>query len=257
MPGRSLRNAFTLIELLIVISIIAILAAILFPVIAQAKVAAKRTSAVSNLRQLSVAVTLYVMDNEAYPMHSSVGVVPSRRWADNLLVYTKSEDIFVPPLAQTATIDRVWAHTASHPKPRKWGGYGYNYQYLGNSRSATLLNPNLPFTAMESMIEFPAQTIAVSDSQGGKSLSGAVGGTYVIDPPLGSDRGSGRGLFYELGSQPMNRALPAERYAGKVTVAFCDGHARTMTRKQMDDSNGDGIEDNGYYNGAFDAENRR
>ena len=42
------RNAFTLIELLVVIAIIAILAAILFPVFAQAKLAAKKTVALSN-----------------------------------------------------------------------------------------------------------------------------------------------------------------------------------------------------------------
>ncbi len=56
------KNAFTLIELLVVITIIAILAAILFPVFAQAKEAAKKTACISNVKQISLAYTMYVAD---------------------------------------------------------------------------------------------------------------------------------------------------------------------------------------------------
>jgi len=56
------RNAFTLIELLVVIAIIAILAAILFPVFAQAKVAAKKTVALSSAKQIGLALAMYASD---------------------------------------------------------------------------------------------------------------------------------------------------------------------------------------------------
>jgi prepilin-type N-terminal cleavage/methylation domain-containing protein/prepilin-type processing-associated H-X9-DG protein len=57
-----MKKAFTLIELLVVIAIIAILAAILFPVFAQAKLAAKKTADLSNLKQLGLASLMYSND---------------------------------------------------------------------------------------------------------------------------------------------------------------------------------------------------
>ncbi|MDX2066519.1 MAG: prepilin-type N-terminal cleavage/methylation domain-containing protein [Fimbriimonadaceae bacterium] len=65
------NRAFTLIELLVVIAIIAILAAILFPVFAQAKVAAKKTQTLSNTKQLGLAFLMYANDFEdTFPVFS-------------------------------------------------------------------------------------------------------------------------------------------------------------------------------------------
>src|ERR1700736_4417720 len=62
------RKAFTLIELLVVIAIIAILAAILFPVFAQAKLAAKKTTSISNQKQMGLSLIMYANDyDDLYP----------------------------------------------------------------------------------------------------------------------------------------------------------------------------------------------
>ncbi|MBC7329044.1 DUF1559 domain-containing protein [bacterium] len=62
------RRGFTLIELLVVIAIIAILAAILFPVFSRARDQARKAACTSNMKQLAMALMMYVQDwDEAYP----------------------------------------------------------------------------------------------------------------------------------------------------------------------------------------------
>ncbi|RYG47963.1 prepilin-type N-terminal cleavage/methylation domain-containing protein [bacterium] len=77
------KRAFTLIELLVVIAIIAILAAILFPVFAQAKEAAKKTTALSNAKQQGTAFNIYLSDSEDnYPL--SMGRNSQGVWSNAL-----------------------------------------------------------------------------------------------------------------------------------------------------------------------------
>ena len=64
MPSRGQVRGFTLIELLVVIAILAILAAILLPVLSRAKAASKKAVCVSNARQLSMGVILYTADSD-------------------------------------------------------------------------------------------------------------------------------------------------------------------------------------------------
>src|SRR5690349_1795954 len=76
---RIWKRAFTLIELLVVIAIIAILAAILFPVFAQARESARQAMCASNMRQLGLAMRMYVTDSDEtwFPALSVAPIGPS------------------------------------------------------------------------------------------------------------------------------------------------------------------------------------
>lgn len=240
-PSR-LRTGLTPIELLIVITILAILAALLFPVFARAREKARQTSCLSNLKQLGLAIQMYVTDSdEAYPMMSSPpNFSPRLRWADYVLPYVKHPHVFACPSVPAMVKNKSFAYDTNI----KYGGYGYNYQYLGNSRRVP---PDLPFTASDASITAPSETVALAETNGVPGTN-PIDGTYTVDPPLPSSRGSGNVSGY----YGTTRSTPAERHNSQVNVASCDGHAKALRLSKLDDYNRDGAADNGFWNGLAD-----
>jgi prepilin-type N-terminal cleavage/methylation domain-containing protein/prepilin-type processing-associated H-X9-DG protein len=276
--GSHKSRGFTLVELLVVIGIIALLISILLPALTTARQAAAATASLSNLRQLGIGLALYRSENRGYyPVHSLEGTAPRLRWADYIYPYMRNTEVYMSQLLsaeeRSGRMLKEFAHTTDPATGAVipgttifYGGYGYNYQYLGNGRKPGGLTP---FHANDRMIKASAQTIALADTHGSMD-GGAVytkEGVYTIDPPrqsmeLGS-RGSRRtspdptqagNYSYRGGNDgdPSRRATPAERNRGKVNVLFCDGHGESMKLSQMDDFNGDGVPDNGYWNGKAD-----
>ena len=249
--SRASRPAFTLVELLVVIAIISILAAILFPVFARARENARKTSCLSNVKQMGLALTQYVQDyDNAYPLASYTATNGVKlRWADAIQPYAKSRQLFLCSSAPETMRSKTWFDGTAGV----YGGYGYNYQYLGNGRSSVL------FSARDSQITAPAQTIAVADTQGANFENApGVAGSYTIDPPIVTARGSGKASnFYadggECGGAWNCRSVPAARHLELVNVLFADGHAKAQRLNRLDDFNGDGTLDNGFWNGVADA----
>ena len=132
---------------------------------------------------------------------------------------------------------------------------------------------NTVFQGNTKHVRASSETIAIADTDGSKDGYAAGEGVYVVDPPLQSlnlgskgsrkntDAPAASGNYgYRGGSDgedpvtSLMRSRPAERSKGKVGVVFCDGHAETLKLRELDDKNGDGTWDNGYWNGRGDPD---
>jgi len=169
-------KAFTLIELLVVIAIIAILAAILFPVFAQAKSAAKKTTCLSNEKQLSLATIMYSgdVDDMLVPAWTNENGVyrddgslyrPWIPWTKAVQPYTKNTDLL--NCQEDATLGfKISANKTA--RSEIYASYGLNYGYLGDYKGA---DPNgggnylwAPISATS--VNRPANTVLLAENTG-------------------------------------------------------------------------------------------
>jgi len=210
-----LKRAFTLIELLVVIAIIAILAAILFPVFAQAKLAAKKTVSLSNLKQIGLAWMMYGndYDDTVMPAYYSQDGFTSISWWWGYIASPTPVDLtkgFLQPYAQSQGINSDPAFQDAVSKNSLGTlGYGYNYDYL------TVSDANFNQNGVSySTIQVPASTLTFATSAQWDNFSGSsafLQGDGLVDAPS------------------FNDPTVHGRYAGQGVVVWCDGHAKTST----------------------------
>lgn len=202
------KRAFTLIELLVVIAIIAILAAILFPVFAQARAAANKTVDISNMRQISMAHTMYANDNDEHMPMSNTGGNPSG-WGfgppdtvpgQQMTPYVKNDDIFFTKMdAWTNDRERLIANhlpytSAAYPMAvrRQYSlmvrsSIGYNYLFFSPWR--VVQGQVTSYSLGIGEIGNTAGTIMWGTSVWDRNAAGAPvgGGNWVVEAPCDLD----------------------------------------------------------------------
>ena len=179
-----MRRGFTLVELLVVIAIIAILAALLLPALSRAKENGRRTACLQNLRQISLALTIYTVDNQDIlppPQLSSV------HWPEQLhRNYTALRLLVCPSdiLAVNTTVPPKLINADAAPRSYLINAFADWYAVLaGQTNAMPVWNPILPGMHMKhSAFVHPSETVLFGE----KNSSSSVYEANIFAQPSGS-----------------------------------------------------------------------
>lgn len=251
-------KAFTLIELLVVIAIIAVLAAIMIPVISRARSAADSIGCRNNLHQLTLAINMYVHQEGVYPPDSALpkelwrflgAPFPQNSWSNG------ANGVYLGPRHS------VWAcpgynriHGLLSFGPGIYiDGYAYNawaFDWQGAGvQSRGLVSGYLETTTnvvfipqRENQVLAPSDMIAIADAPlvpNPGLFPSAPMGTPGLDMGLESDYYA-EIMYGRPANDPTVKAM-GMRHGGRWNVGFCDGHVENLRAQNLFDLRADSV----------------
>lgn len=221
-----MRRGFTLIELLVAIAVLAMLAAILFPVFPKSREEAHRNACQFNEKQLGLAFLQYSQENDERLPQGTAPSAAGQGWASQIYPYVKSVGLYhcLDDSAQT---------TAKPPK------YPVSYGYNLNLTPAVIQNQTI-YNSLASLSS-PARTVLLFETDNTTADPTAPLDANSVSG-WGTDTGNGSGSFqpttirYATGCMgtspspcdPANNSTQTGRHVGGSNFLLNDGHVKWL-----------------------------
>jgi len=224
--SRGGRGGFTLVELLVVIAIIGILAGMMLPALGMARNSAQSALCKSNLRQLGIAMHLYIEDHGGHcmPIHNSEkDYWFGRRESSSSRVFDRTKGYLYPYLGVTRAVEQCPSFEMAERFDGRLVGYAYNFRETITLAGKTY-KKGLDSTVMYGTIRSPSQLVVLIDgarvSDGGAAYytpAGYVEENYYLNLPA-------------LGS---NYETVHFRHNGRANALFADWHVEEFLPRSI------------------------
>jgi prepilin-type N-terminal cleavage/methylation domain-containing protein/prepilin-type processing-associated H-X9-DG protein len=209
------KRGFTLVELLVVVAVIALLAALLFPALAGARDKARQATCVSNLKQIGLAAALYIQDyDEHYPLGHSPTSDPITRADDN--GYEMHFIDLMRPYIKNNRNEGVWR--CPNDRSRLFDEYKSDTTTKKEFRVSYSINAWFEYGAPVAEVAEPARKVYVLESTDDDHFHWWELGRSKVNDPIPP--------LEQLPQKELMTQVAMTRHNGGAEYLFADGHVK-------------------------------